>query len=155
MRRAGASVMGASMIPLALLPVALLTGCAEALFSHTSYRSDAAFDATAFSRYVELRRTGAPDKPAILRVLGPPMEVIGQARGEAFLYRREAVDTSIVNLNPAMASGLGPVVPIPLYFGSFRTGRDDLLMLFFDEKGRLRGDSLRLGIDEGGWRGLP
>jgi hypothetical protein len=115
-----------------------------------SYRSHQAYTDEGLAGYRALRARGSVGKADVLSTLGPPLEVIGQESGEAFVYRRRALDTNVVNLNPSMVSGLGPTVPVPLYFGSFTRGRDDVLMLFFDAEGRLRGDGLRLGVGDGG-----
>jgi hypothetical protein len=52
----------------------------------------------------------------------------------------------VINLNPNTVT-FGPPVPIPLFFRSSTSGRDDTLMLFFGPDGRLRGDSLRLDLE--------
>jgi len=130
-----------------LLCSLMLTGCAEALFSRVTMRSHAAYSDADFSEFLAIRQIGSTRKGDVLATLGPPVQVLAQDRGDVFVYRRSARDRSVVNLNPAMVSGLGPTVPIPIYFRSVTTGYEDALMLFFDHEGRLLGDSLVRGID--------
>ena len=74
----------------------------------------------------------------MLATLGPPIQVIGQDTGEVFVYRRLARDTSTINLNPSMVTLFCPAPPIPIYFDSRTSGRDDTLMVFFDSQGQDR-----------------
>ena len=127
----------------------LATGCAEALFSRVSIQSHAAYTDADFAEFLAIREIGSTRKGQVLATLGPPIQVLAQDTGDVFVYRRHARDTNVVNLNPSMVSGFGPTVPIPIYFRSSTTGREDTLMLFFDAEGRLRGQSLLRGIEEG------
>lgn len=124
-----------------------LTGCAEALFSRVTMRTHAAYSDRDFARFGETCKEGSSRKSDIMAVLGPPNQVLAQDRGDVFVYRRSASDTNVVNLNPSMVSGFGPTVPVPIYFRSNRSGREDSLMLFFDEQGVFVGESLVQGID--------
>ncbi len=133
-----------------LLVSLLLTGCAEALFSRVSMQSHAAYTDADFAAFLAIRRIGTTRKGEVLATLGPPIQVLPQDRGDIFVYRRRARETNVVNLNPSMVSGFGPTVPIPIYFRSATTGREDTLMIFFDAEGRLRGQSLMRNIDESG-----
>jgi len=134
---------------LALLLAALLaSGCAEAIFSIVSFRSHEAYSDASLMRFRELMGAGvAVTKSDVLATLGPPIEVIGQDEGEVFVYRRLARDTNVINLNPAMISFV-TAPPLPIYYGSDSSGRDDTLMVFFDREGRLRNAGERLGIGE-------
>ncbi len=138
---------------LGLVLCALLgSGCGQALFSIVSFRSHDAYTDVALARFYELIAAtgGKVSKPEVLFTLGPPIQVVGQDEGEIFIYRRLARDTSIINLNPSMISFVGPLPPIPIYFASDRSGRDDTLMIFFDREGRLANQGLRLGVGEDG-----
>jgi len=134
---------------LALLLAALLaSGCAEAIFSIISFRSHEAYSDASLMRFRELMGAGvAVTKSDVLATLGPPIEVIGQDEGEVFVYRRLARDTNVINLNPAMISFV-TAPPLPIYYGSDSSGRDDTLMVFFDREGRLRNSGERRGIGE-------
>lgn len=134
---------------LALLLVAPLTSaCAEAIFSIVSFRSHDAYSDASLTRFRELLSTGAAvTKPDVLATLGPPIEVIGLDEGEVFVYRRLARDINVINLNPAMITFI-TAPPVPIYYGSDSSGRDDTLMVFFDREGRLRNAGERLGIGE-------
>lgn len=135
---------------LGLLVPLLLTGCAEALFSRTSMKSHVAYTDSDFDAYLAIREVGATRKGQVLATLGPPIQVLPQDRGDIFVYRRRARETNVINLNPAMVSGFGPTVPVPVYFRSATTGQEDTLMVFFDAEGRLRGESLIRNIDDSG-----
>ena len=87
-------------------------------------------------------------KADVLATLGPPIHVIGQDKGEIFVYRRLARDTRTVNLNPSMVSVPVALPPVPVYFDSQTSGRDDTLMVFFDSDGRIQGESIRLGVGD-------
>lgn len=129
----------------AVLALAPCTGCAKAIFSIASYRSHEAYSDASFAAFQGLE-PGAAGKAEVLAALGPPIHVVGQDRGEIFVYRRLARDTSVINLNPSTVSFLGPAPPIPLFYGSDTSGRDDTLMVFFDAAGRLRGHGTSYGI---------
>ena len=141
---------------LALLPLVfcalLASGCGQAIFSIVSFRSHDAYTDAALARFYELIEVTGGDvsKAQVLFTLGPPIQVVGQDEGEIFIYRRLARDTSVINLNPSMITFVGPMPPIPIYFASDSSGRDDTLMLFFDREGRLANQGLRLGVGEGG-----
>ena len=140
-------------LALVLIAVAFLqSGCAEAMFSRESARSHTAYGDIDFVRFRTMRASGPLDKGDVLATLGPPTEAIRQDTGDVFVYRRIALETNVLNLNPAVVS-LVPTVPIPIYFRSTTTGRDDTLMLFFDQDGGLLGSSLRRGIDAPGTPG--
>ena len=82
----------------------------------------------------------------MLDLLGPPLHVIGQGDGEIFVYRRLARDSRTVTLNPAY---LVPSAPsVPLYSRMNVSGRDDLLMVFFDTQGRVRALSSYRGVGD-------
>jgi hypothetical protein len=142
------------MIRIALLLIAaLLAGCAEAIFSIDSHRTHDAYTEASLDEFVKLRAAGPVSKAEVLATLGPPIHVIGQDTGEVFVYRRLARDTRTINLNPAMISLFGPTVPIPIYFNSQTSGRDDTLMVFFDSQGRVQGEGFNLGIEDTGQSG--
>lgn len=136
-----------------LLIAALLAGCAEAIFSIDSHRTHDAYTEASLDEFVKLRAAGPVSKAEVLATLGPPIQVIGQDTGEVFVYRRLARDTRTINLNPAMVNLFGPAVPIPIYFDSQTSGRDDTLMVFFDSQGRVQGEGFNLGIQETGQSG--
>ena len=142
------------MTRIALLLVAsLLAGCAEAIFSLESHRTHEAYTETSLDEFMKLRATGPVSKAEVLATLGPPIQVIGQDAGEVFVYRRLARDTSTINLNPSMVSLFGPTPPIPIYFDSRTSGRDDTLMVFFDSEGRVQGEGFNLGVGDTGQSG--
>ncbi len=135
------------MIRLALLlGAALSTGCAEAIFSIGSYRTHDAYTEASLGEFVKLQAEGPVFKADVLATLGPPIDVISQDAGEIFVYRRQARDTRTINVNPSIVGLFGPTPPIPIYFVSETSGRDDTLMVFFDSQGQLRGDCVNLGI---------
>ncbi len=142
--------MKRAALPALVLVAMLASGCAEAIFSIVSFRSHQAYSDASLASFRELLGNGRPvTKPDVLATLGPPIQVIGQDAGEVFVYRRVARDTSVINLNPAMITFI-TAPPVPLYFGSDTSGRDDTLMVFFDRDGRLRDQGQRLGIEETG-----
>lgn len=122
-------------------------GCGPALFSVTSHRGHRALGTNATVVIERLADLAEVHKPDILNNLGPPVTILGQNDGEIFVYRHVARDTSTINLNPGYVM-LGPSVP--LWVDHDVSGRDDLLMLFFDERGALRGASLRRRVGETG-----
>jgi hypothetical protein len=126
----------------------LSAGCAEAIFSIDSYRTHNAYTEASFARFQAARAEGQVTKAEALATLGPPIHVIGQDAGEIFVYRRLARDTRTLNLNPAMVTVFLPLPSIPLYFDSDTSGRNDTLMVFFDAEGRMRGQSVNLGIGD-------
>ena len=136
-----------------LLIAALLAGCAEAIFSIDSHRTHDAYTEASLDEFIKLRTAGPVSKAEVLATLGPPIHVIGQDTGEVFVYRRLARDTRTINLNPAMVNLFGPTVPIPIYYDSQTSGRDDTLMVFFDSQGRVQGEGFNLGIQETGQSG--
>ena len=136
-----------------LLIAALLAGCAEAIFSLESHRTHDAYTEASLKEFVRLRDTGPVSKAEVLATLGPPIQVIGQDTGEVFVYRRLARDTSTINLNPSMVTLFGPALPIPIYFDSRTSGRDDTLMVFFDSQGQVQGEGFNLGIEDTGQSG--
>jgi hypothetical protein len=143
------------MIRLAvLLAAALSAGCAEAIFSLDSHRTHEAYSEASLEEFVKLRAAGLVSKAEVLATLGPPIHVIGRDTGEIFVYRRLARDTRTINLNPSMVNYfVGPTPPIPLYFDSQTSGRDDTLMVFFDSQGKVQGEGFNLGIRETGQSG--
>ena len=142
------------MIRMALLLLAAVSvGCAEAIFSIDSYRSHEAYTEASLDEFVKLRATGPLSKADVLATLGPPVQVIGQDAGEIFVYQRLARDIRTINLNPSMITVFGPAPPIPIYFDSETSGRDDTLMVFFDSQGRMRGEGVNLGIGDTGQSG--
>ncbi|MGI9431925.1 MAG: hypothetical protein ACR2PQ_06915 [Myxococcota bacterium] len=137
-----------SSIPVALgIAAALLLGCSEALVARSSYRSHESFTDESLARFERAGEAGVLSKAQVLASLGPPSHTIGQPDGEIFVYRREALDRWVIELNPAFVPTGIPTPPIPLYFGSFTRGRDDTLMVFFDRDGHLRGRGVKLTID--------
>lgn len=125
----------------------LSLGCGEALIARARYRSHESFTDESLARF---ERTGSGvelSKADVLASLGPPTHTIGQPDGEIFVYRREALDRWVVDLNPSFVPIPFPTPPIPFYFGSVTRGRDDTLMVFFDREGRMRGRSVKLAID--------
>ena len=142
------------MIRIGLLVIAALSaGCAEAIFSIDSYRSHDAYTEASLGDYVKRRAAGPVTKADVLATLGPPIHVIGQDTGEIFVYRRLARDTRTININPSMITLFLSLPPVPLYFDSDTSGRDDTLMVFFDSEGRMRGESVNLGIADTGQSG--
>ena len=140
-------VSTARLLIAALCMGSLFTGCAKAIVSHVSRTSHQAYNDADLARFKSVRSLGTTRKGEVLAPLGPPIEVIGQDTGDIFVYRRRALQTNVINLNPGMVSGFGPTLPIPLYYRSTTTGREDTLMLFFDAEGLLQGESLLRGID--------
>jgi len=137
------------MIRIALLLIAALSvGCAEAIFSLDSHRTHDAYTETSLDEFAKLRAAGPVSKAEVLATLGPPIQVIGQDTGEVFVYRRLARDTSTININPSMISLFGPAPPIPIYFDSRTSGRDDTLMVFFDAQGWVQREGVNLGIGD-------
>lgn len=133
---------------LALASLALLgIGCAEAIYSRSSFRSHDAYTDADYARYQDALGSQPLSKADVLATLGPPLQVVYQESGDVFVYRRRALDVSVVNLNPGMISGFGPTLPIPIYFNSETSGRNDTLMVFFDENGLMQGDSERWDIE--------
>lgn len=131
-----------------LLAATLSAGCAEALFSIESYRTHNAYTETSLGAFAAARAQGPITKAEVLATLGPPIHVIGQDTGEIFVYRRLARDNRTINLNPAMVTVFMSLPPIPIYFDSETSGRDDTLMVFFDSEGRMQGESVNLGIGD-------
>ena len=142
------------MIRIALLLIAALSaGCAEAIFSIDSYRTHDAYTEASLGEFLEMGVAGPVTKADVLATLGPPIHVIGQDTGEIFVYRRLARDNRTINLNPAMVTIFISLPPIPIYFDSDTSGRDDTLMVFFDSEGRMQGESVNLGIGDTGQSG--
>jgi hypothetical protein len=131
-----------------LLLATLSAGCAEALFSIDSYRTHNAYTEASLAEFAAARAEGPITKAEVLATLGPPIYVIGQDTGEIFVYRRLARDNRTINLNPAMVTVFISLPPIPIYFDSDTSGRDDTLMVFFDSEGRMQGESVNLGIGD-------
>lgn len=124
----------------------LTAGCSEAIFSMVSFRNHYAYSDAAFVEYQMIQqKQGEVTKADVLATLGPPIHVIGQSEGDIFVYRRKAVDTRSIDINPSMVSFS---VPIPIFFGSRTSGRDDTLMLFFDAEGHVRGEASRFDVEE-------
>jgi len=123
---------------LAVLVVAsyAVAGCAPALFARTSFRGDQAPPFLSMADLRELNGGEALRKATILELLGPPVHVIGQRDGEIFVYRRVALDSETLTLNPGYLTPVAPSVPV---FSRMQiSGRDDLLMVFFDTQGAVR-----------------
>lgn len=133
-------------IPVAL-SVAWLSGCGPALITVTSYRGHLAIDRAGLESLERLLGRDGSGKADVMAALGPPVSILGQDDGEIFVYRRVARDTNSINLNPAYVVPSAP--SIPLYVDTDVSNRDDLLMVFFDERGTLRAASLRNSIAEG------
>jgi hypothetical protein len=131
-----------------LLAAALLAGCAEAIFSIDSYRSHDAYTEASLRAFMDRKAGGPVTKADVLATLGPPIRVIGEDTGEVFVYRRLARDNRTIDLNPGMVKVFISLPSVPIYFDSETSGRDDTLMVFFDSKGRLQGESVNLGIGE-------
>jgi hypothetical protein len=128
----------------AAVSVAWLAACGPALIAVTSYRGHLAIDRSGLESLERLLASDGSRKADVLAALGPPVSILGQDDGEIFVYRRVARDTNSVNLNPAYVIPTAPSVP--LYVDTDVSGRDDLLMVFFDEQGHLRAASLRRSI---------
>jgi len=142
------------MIRIALLLVATLSvGCAEAIFSIDSYRTQDAYTEASLRDFVEMRTRGPVTKADVLATLGPPIHVIGQDAGEIFVYRRLARDTRTINLDLSVVAVLIWLPSIPIYLDSKTSGRDDTLMVFFDSQGRMRGEGVNLGVGDTGQSG--
>ncbi|NNL64943.1 MAG: hypothetical protein HKP30_01745 [Myxococcales bacterium] len=133
---------------LALLTACGALGCSDAIFSLESYRSHEAFSDETLARFREARAGRELGKPDVLALLGPPVHVIRADRGEVFVYRRVARDRSVLNVNPSMLPILGPMPPIPVYFRQDVSDRDDTLMVFFDEQGRVDGEAALFAVDQ-------
>ena len=131
----------------ALLSCALaLAACAPTVVAVRSYRGHSALDEHALATISELAEAGALNKAGVLSVLGPPIAVVGQGGGEIFVYRHVARDASEINLNPGY---LVPSAPsVPLYVDNDVSGRDDVLMVFFDAEGRVVGASMRRNVED-------
>lgn len=130
---------------LVLLGLAL-SACGPTIFSIQSYRGHRALDNEGLQELLELAQAGTAVKADVLTRLGPPVTMIGQPDGEIFVYRRVAVDTNTFDLNPGYVV---PSIPaVSLYANRDVSGRDDVLMVFFDVEGRLRGASVREGIQD-------
>ena len=127
-----------------LLAAVLLGGCGPSLISIISYRGHRGFDEPALTELARMVAKPVSMKAEVLNSLGPPVSIIGQDDGEIFVYRRVARDTNTIDLNPSYVFPLLP--PVSLYINTDVSGRDDLLMIFFDEAGRLRGASLRRSV---------
>jgi hypothetical protein len=125
---------------------ACLAGCGPALIAITSYRGHLAIDRSGLETLERLLASDASRKADVLAALGPPVSILGQDDGEIFVYRRVARDTNSINLNPSYV--FPPAPSVPLYVDTDVSGRDDLLMVFFDEQGRLRAASLRRSIGD-------
>ena len=119
-----------------LLASYALAGCAPSLFSWTSFRGDHAPPFMSMAELQELNDGEVLRKGTVLELLGPPLHVIGQGDGEIFVYRRFALDSEALTLNPAYLTPLAPSVP--LFSRVEISGRDDLLMVFFDTEGAVR-----------------
>lgn len=129
----------------ALLLVSGLLACGPTLYAVRSYRGHAALDVGALATIAEIAEGDAPHKADVLSRLGPPVGVVGQAGGDVFVYRYVARDSQEVNLNPAF---LVPSAPsVPLYLNRGVSGRDDVLLVFFDADGRLVDASMRRSVD--------
>ena len=134
--------------PLDVLLLASLVaiGCAPSLFSSTSFRSDHAPPPLSMAELEAMSGAGPLRKATVLEVLGPPLYVIGQGDGEIFVYRRVARDSETLTLNPAY---LTPVAPsIPVFSRKEVSGRDDVLMVFFDEQGEVRSMSAHRAVGD-------
>ena len=118
----------------------------EAIFSMVSFRNHNAHTDASFVSYQRIQTQGVVTKVDVLATLGPPLHVIGQADGDIFVYRRVASDTRIVDLNPSMVSFV-TALPVPIYFNSNTSGRDDMLMVFFDAEGRARSEGARYAVE--------
>lgn len=122
-------------------------GCSEAILSFQSHRTHDAYTDASLARFQEASAQRTLEKGDVLATLGPPILAIPQDDGDIFVYRRFARETRILNVNPSFVSYFGPAPPIPLYFNSHTTGRDDLLMVFFDAEGRMRGAGARYDVE--------
>ena len=130
------------------LAATLLLGCAPTIVALRSHRGHRALDEHALASLSARAELGTLDKAGVLTILGPPVVIVGQTRGEIFVYRHVARDTSEYNLNPGYLVQVIP--PFPLLVDSNVSGRDDLLMLFFDSRGRLADASLRQSVGDVG-----
>jgi hypothetical protein len=134
-----------SSVVLILISLAL-AACAPALVSVTSFRSHQAPPSVSIEDLESANGGETLRKADVLDLLGPPLHVIGQGDGEIFVYRRLARDSRTVTLNPAY---LVPSAPsVPLYSRMNVSGRDDLLMVFFDTQGRVRALSSYRGVGD-------
>jgi hypothetical protein len=127
----------------------ILLACSEAVLSLTRIRTHDAYSDASYAAYERARDGGAVTKAEVLAMLGPPIQVIGQEDGDIFVYRRDARDSRVLHLNPSMVSLGVAAPPIPIYYNSRTSGRDDTLMIFFDAEGRSRGQGLRLDVEPG------
>ena len=141
---------GATMrVGSALLLAALLVGCADAIYTRTRHRSHEAYTEQSYAAFRQLQATGdAVTKAQVLGSLGPPLEVIRQAEGEVFVYRRVGRNVDVLDLNPGQVSGLTPV-DVPIFYQAWIEDRDDTLMIFFDAEGKMVGEGQRLAVEEG------
>ena len=119
------------------------TGCSSSLFSIVTFRGRRGFDEAALVQVARRKTQGPASKAQVLAALGPPVEVLVQSDGEVFVYRRHARDAATLSLTPGAVL---PAPSIPIYYASEVSGRDDLVMVFFDANGRVRGISARSGI---------
>ncbi len=127
-----------------LLGAAALAGCGPTLIAVTSYRGHRAIEPDGLEAPARLLADGGADKAQVLAKLGPPVSILGQDDGEVFVYRRVARDTNTIDLNPSHLFPAAP--PVPVYTDTDISGRDDLLMVFFDREGRVRAASIRHSI---------
>lgn len=131
---------------LPLLAMILLGGCGPTLISITSYRGHHGFDDLKLAELARMVTKSVSMKAEVLSSLGPPVNIIGQDDGEIFVYRRVARDTNTIDLNPSYVVPGAP--PVSFYINTDVSGRDDLLMVFFDDAGQLRGASLRRSVGD-------
>jgi len=128
------------------LLAASLAGCAPSLFAWTSFRGDHAPPFLSLSDLQDLNDGEPLYKATILEFLGPPVHVIGQGDGEIFVYRRVAKDSSTMTLDPAYVV---PATPsFPLFSRRKVSGRDDVLMVFFDTEGAVRSMSAHHAVGD-------
>ena len=144
----GLEIGSGGMSRFVLLAILLATSaCGPTLIALESYQALDEVGSPGAGNIERLASDESLTKPDVLALLGPPVSVIGQPDGDVFVYRRVARDRSSLNLNPAYVVPVAP--PVPVYTDVDVTGRDDLLLLFFDVKGQVRGASLRHSIGVG------
>lgn len=114
----------------ALLAVVLLSaaGCSGAIWSELRYNEGQMPVASPSAD------GGVSSKGEVLERLGPPRTVLPQRRGDIFVYQVTDVDFTVLNVNSGIFTG----VTAPIY--ARLTGRqfDELLYVFFDDKGAVR-----------------
>ena len=111
-----------------VLSVGLLGACTSAVVSDTQL---SAGQPRAGHRVTALGVGSS--KAEVLEALGPPAEIMAPFSGDLFVYRLAHVDQQLVQLNPNLLGG--PSLPLWADYEGF--SRDETVLVFFDETGRV------------------